>query len=127
MPAPPRNRPATRHPRVPVRELTVEVDGQSYAVRITGGLDSATGPSASSAPAATDGARGHCGVAHAGPAAEGEREGRRSRRVGDVVCVLEAMKMQNDIEATRAGTITDVYVKEGVVVGPRAPLVQIGA
>ena len=35
--------------------------------------------------------------------------------------------MQNDIEATRAGTITDVYVKEGVVVGPRAPLVQIGA
>ena len=47
--------------------------------------------------------------------------------LGDVVCVLEAMKMQNDIAATRAGTITDVYVKEGAVVGPRAPLVQIGA
>jgi biotin carboxyl carrier protein len=41
--------------------------------------------------------------------------------------VLEAMKMQNDITATRAGTVTEVYVKEGVVVGPRAPLIQIGA
>ena len=47
--------------------------------------------------------------------------------LGDVVCVLEAMKMQNDITATRAGTVTEVYVKEGVVVGPRAPLIQIGA
>ena len=41
--------------------------------------------------------------------------------LGDVVCVLEAMKMQNDITATRAGTVTEVYVKEGDVVGPRAP------
>jgi acetyl-CoA/propionyl-CoA carboxylase biotin carboxyl carrier protein len=47
--------------------------------------------------------------------------------LGDVVCVLEAMKMQNDITATRAGTITEVYAKEGSVVGPRSPLVQIGA
>ena len=47
--------------------------------------------------------------------------------LGDVVCVLEAMKMQNDITATRTGTVTEVYVKEGVVVGPRAPLIQIGA
>jgi acetyl-CoA/propionyl-CoA carboxylase biotin carboxyl carrier protein len=47
--------------------------------------------------------------------------------LGDVVCVLEAMKMQNDITATRTGTVTEVYVQEGVVVGPRAPLIQIGA
>jgi len=40
--------------------------------------------------------------------------------------VLEAMKMQNDITATRAGTITEVYATEGTVVGPREPLVQIG-
>jgi acetyl-CoA/propionyl-CoA carboxylase biotin carboxyl carrier protein len=46
--------------------------------------------------------------------------------LGDVVCVLEAMKMQNDITATRAGTITEVYATEGTVVGPREPLVQIG-
>jgi biotin carboxyl carrier protein len=47
--------------------------------------------------------------------------------LGDVVCVLEAMKMQNDITATRAGTVTEVYVTEGMVVSPRAPLIQIGA
>ena len=28
--------------------------------------------------------------------------------------VLEAMKMQNDITATRAGTVTEVYVTEGI-------------
>ena len=38
--------------------------------------------------------------------------------LGDVVCVLEAMKMQNDITATRAGTVTEVYVTEGAVVSP---------
>jgi biotin carboxyl carrier protein len=37
------------------------------------------------------------------------------------------MKMQNDITATRAGTVTEVYVTEGTVVSPRAPLIQIGA
>ena len=45
--------------------------------------------------------------------------------LGDVVAVLEAMKMQNDVTATRAGTVTEVHVKEGDVVGPRAPIVQV--
>jgi pyruvate carboxylase subunit B len=115
-------------PALPVRELTVEVDGQSYAVRVIGGVDS--GVAAVAAPAA--------------PAAPTVREGtvvspmqglllKVNVKVGDhvalgeVVCVLEAMKMQNDITATRAGTVTEVYVKEGVVVSPRAPLIQIGA
>jgi pyruvate carboxylase subunit B len=45
--------------------------------------------------------------------------------IGDVVAVLEAMKMQNDIPATRSGVVTDVYVKEGDVVRPRDALVHI--
>jgi biotin carboxyl carrier protein len=44
---------------------------------------------------------------------------------GDVVAVLEAMKMQNDLPATRAGTVSAVHVNEGDVVGPRDPIVQI--
>ena len=41
--------------------------------------------------------------------------------VGDTVCVLEAMKMQNNIEAENAGTVTSIMVnvndsvKEGTV------------
>ncbi|MGH7747342.1 MAG: biotin/lipoyl-containing protein, partial [Candidatus Dormibacteria bacterium] len=45
--------------------------------------------------------------------------------LGDVVAVLEAMKMQNDITATRSGRIARVHVKEGDVVRPRDPLVDI--
>jgi acetyl-CoA/propionyl-CoA carboxylase biotin carboxyl carrier protein len=32
---------------------------------------------------------------------------------GDVVCVLEAMKMENDVEAERGGTVSQVLVEEG--------------
>ena len=32
---------------------------------------------------------------------------------GDVLCVLEAMKMENDIVAERGGTVTHVGVSEG--------------
>ena len=32
---------------------------------------------------------------------------------GDVVAVIEAMKMENDIPATSSGTIKNIYVKKG--------------
>jgi acetyl-CoA/propionyl-CoA carboxylase biotin carboxyl carrier protein len=32
---------------------------------------------------------------------------------GDVLCVLEAMKMENDVVAERAGTVTEVAISEG--------------
>ncbi len=114
-------------PALPVRELTVEVDGQSYAVRVIGGLDTATGSPAASGPARPTVREGTVVSPMQGLLLKVNVKVGDHVAIGDVVCVLEAMKMQNDIEATRAGTITDVYVKEGVVVGPRAPLVQIGA
>ena len=46
-------------------------------------------------------------------------------QIGDVVAVLEAMKMQNEIIANRSGTVTQVHVREGDVVGPRAPIADI--
>jgi len=36
------------------------------------------------------------------------------------------MKMQNDIVSTAAGKVKAVHVKEGEVVGPNQPLVNIG-
>ncbi|HEY8755901.1 MAG TPA: biotin/lipoyl-containing protein, partial [Candidatus Dormibacteraeota bacterium] len=113
-------------PPVDVRELTVEVDGQSYSVRVIG----------------AGGGGGGGGAAPSPPAPSPVREGtvtapmqglilKISVAVGDtvtlgqVVAVLEAMKMQNDVTTTRAGTVTAVHVKGGDVVGPRDPIVQI--
>ena len=46
--------------------------------------------------------------------------------VGDVVLVLEAMKMQNNIEAEYAGTVTSITVKSGDTVMEGAVLMTIG-
>lgn len=46
--------------------------------------------------------------------------------VGDTVIVLEAMKMQNNIEAEVAGTITSVLVSKGDSVMEGTALVTIG-
>ena len=51
--------------------------------------------------------------------------------VGDVVqarqpvVVVEAMKMENELRASRVGTVTEVHVREGVSVDAGAPLVVI--
>ena len=37
--------------------------------------------------------------------------------VGQAVCVLEAMKMENNIAADKAGTIAEINVEEGASVG----------
>ena len=46
--------------------------------------------------------------------------------VGDVVIVLEAMKMQNNIEAEQAGTITSITVNVGDSVMEGAVMLTIG-
>ena len=45
---------------------------------------------------------------------------------GDVLCILEAMKMENEIMAPKDGTITQVLVTKGATVDTGAPLVVIG-
>lgn len=44
---------------------------------------------------------------------------------GDVLIVLEAMKMENEIVATKSGTVAQVAVSKGAVVETGAPLVII--
>ena len=46
--------------------------------------------------------------------------------VGDTVLVLEAMKMQNNIEAENSGTVTSILVNQGDSVMEGATLLTIG-
>ena len=50
----------------------------------------------------------------------------QSVKAGQVLVVLEAMKMENEIMAPKAGTVTQVLVQKGSTVNTDAPLVVIG-
>ena len=45
---------------------------------------------------------------------------------GDVVIILEAMKMETEVRATTSGTITAIAVKEGDAVQSGQPLLTVG-
>jgi pyruvate carboxylase subunit B len=113
------------------REFTVEVDGEPYRVRVIGGdgaIPAAAPVSAKSeaptaAAASTNGAiqAPMQGMVVKVKVGKGDRV-----RLGDVVVILEAMKMQNDIVATVAGTVREVFAREGSIVAPNEVLMTIG-
>ena len=46
-------------------------------------------------------------------------------KLGDTVCIVEAMKILNEIEADRAGVITKILVQDGQAVEYGQPLVLV--
>ena len=48
-------------------------------------------------------------------------------KAGDIVVTIEAMKMENQIRATKDGTVSKILVKEGDVVSEGTPLVSLGS
>jgi acetyl-CoA carboxylase biotin carboxyl carrier protein len=49
----------------------------------------------------------------------------QSVRAGDVLCIVEAMKMMNQIEADRAGTVTAFHAENGEPVEFDQPLITV--
>ncbi len=118
-------------PRV-LRDVTAEVDGRRYQVKLwvpdlgdavitagAAGAGTARGAGPKRPKAAASGAgSGTVAVPMQGTivkvlVAEGD-----AVEVGQTICVLEAMKMENNVNAEKAGTITEVRVQAGESVGP---------
>lgn len=97
---------------------TITVNGQNYVVQVTEGGDIsavAAAPAAASAAAAAP-------VAGSGEEVPAPLAGNiwkvqvvpgQAIQEGDVLVILEAMKMETEVRAARAGTVVTVDVKEG--------------
>jgi pyruvate carboxylase subunit B len=130
-PAPPA--PAQEPPPAPVAtaEFEVEVEGEVFKVRVSGaGMTVVPGDAAAStpsaAPASPRSGEGTVIAPMQGLIVKLPVKAGDDVKLGDVVAVLEAMKMQNDIVTTVAGKVREVYVKEGEVVTPSQPLLAVG-
>jgi len=115
------------------REFTVEVNGKRFEVELEergapavpvpeGNAGGGGGRRPPQAKADDGGDEGDVDIAEGGEAIAAEMQGTilsvdvdegDEVAAGDVVCVLEAMKMENDVVAERGGTVASVHVGEG--------------
>jgi biotin carboxyl carrier protein len=118
--------------------IKVNVNGAEYTVETENAP--AAAPKAAPAPAAAAAAPApQAAPAAAAPAGEGVkvetpmpgviievsvREG-QSVKAGDKVAILEAMKMENEIGATKDGVIAAIHVSKGASVNEGDPIVTI--
>ena len=117
-------------PRV-LRDVTAEVDGKRYQVKLwvpdLGDQVVAAGPGAAGArstgpkrpkAAASGAGSGTVAVPMQGTIVKVLVSEGDVVEVGETICVLEAMKMENNVNAERAGTVKEVRVQAGASVGP---------
>ena len=117
----------------------ITLNGRTYEVEVEAGkamlLDEyeAIVPTAPAAPAAPT-APAAPAVTGAGKAVTAPMPGNilkvnvtqgQAVKEGEVLCILEAMKMENEIMAPKAGTVTQVVVTKGSTVNTGDPLVVL--
>jgi pyruvate carboxylase subunit B len=136
-PVAPAPEPAPTMPAAPAppatAEFDVEVEGEVFKVRVSGagmtvmpGVGAVAGPAPAASPAPPRTGEGTVIAPMQGLIVKMPVKPGDAVKLGDVVAVLEAMKMQNDIVTTVAGVVREVYVKEGEVVSPSQPLLAVG-
>lgn len=95
---------------------TITVNGQNYVVQVAEGGDiTAVAPAAApaAAPTAPVGEAESVPAPLAGNIWKVEVAAGQAVQEGDVLVILEAMKMETEVRAARAGTVASVDVKEG--------------
>ena len=105
------------------RDIPVEVDGRQYTVTIEDGLSAAAKPAGDGDDGAESAVEGAIVAEMQGTVIRAAVEPGDEVAPGDVVCVLEAMKMENDVLAGTSGTVSEVPVTEGDSVDMGDPLV----
>lgn len=105
---------------------TVEVQGQQFVVTVSPGGDvTSTTPVTVAAPVPTASAVGITAPLSGSIFKVMVKEGDQLQS-GDVVLVMEAMKMETEIRTSSAGTVTQVRVREGDSVSAGDTLVTLG-
>ena len=108
---------------------TITVNGQNYVVQVAEGGDITAVAPAAAAPAAPAAAPAGSGEAVPAPLAGNiwkvQVSAGQAVQEGDVLVILEAMKMETEVRAARAGTVTSVDVKEGDAVQVGDSLVSL--
>ena len=116
----------------PREMVVVEVGGKRLEVTLPAGLGASAGPAKKGAPKRKTG--GGAGAAASGDSLTSPMQGTLVKvaveegatvAVGDLVVVLEAMKMEQPLTAHKAGTITGLAVTVGEVVTSGAKICEI--
>ncbi len=97
---------------------TITVNGQNYVVQVAegGDISAVAAPAAAAAPVAAPAPVGQgepVPAPLAGNIWKVQVSVGQAIQEGDVLVILEAMKMETEVRAARAGTVTSVDVKEG--------------
>jgi acetyl-CoA/propionyl-CoA carboxylase biotin carboxyl carrier protein len=129
--------PAVQADAAPPREAVVEVNGRRFTVAVRGGVGLGFEQAAANG---ANGARRNGRVAGAkkksgssvvlespiqGTVVRVGIETGQAVEQGDLITVIEAMKMENEIVAHRSGTVSAIHISAGQMVQVGAPIVEI--
>jgi acetyl-CoA/propionyl-CoA carboxylase biotin carboxyl carrier protein len=117
------------------REYAVEVGGRLFDVKVIGeaGAGGGGGAAAAKRPPKRERKSGG-GSANTGDTVVAPLQGNVWKlpvkkgdevKEGDLVCIIEAMKMENEITAHKAGKITELMTKEGEAINSGDPIAKI--